>query len=214
MYQTLYGLISFLFNRKSNVTRCTTSINSCPALVRSCLSEARAQALVPQWVLRPFWAHERSKPGARYATRCFSESCLSESCLSGASSGTTLIDAVGIFMIISQFHGVSQLQFSSSKLERHFSAFHLQSSNRGGDHRSTTNTQRFRLCLIKYLLLCLWCATGASIPPGSWRHPPGSWKNPPWVKFSHPQALKPPSPKWRHLPPPPPPWLDAPDVLS
>ena len=58
--------------------------------MRSCLSEARAQALVPQWVLRPFWAHERSKPGARYATRCFSESCLSESCLSEALSGTTL----------------------------------------------------------------------------------------------------------------------------
>ena len=55
--------------------------------MRSCLSEARAQALVPQWVLRPFWAHdESSKPGARYATRCFSESCLSE-----ASSGTTFI---------------------------------------------------------------------------------------------------------------------------
>ena len=34
--------------------------------MRSCLGEARAQALVPQWVLRPFWAHERSKPGARY----------------------------------------------------------------------------------------------------------------------------------------------------
>ena len=65
------------------------SINSCPALVRSCLSEARAQALVPQWVLRPFWAHERSKPGARYATRCLSESCLSESCLTEASSGIT-----------------------------------------------------------------------------------------------------------------------------
>ena len=56
----------------------------------SCLNEARAHALVPQWVLRPFSAHERSKPGARYARRCFSESCLCESCLSEATSVTTL----------------------------------------------------------------------------------------------------------------------------
>ena len=62
--------------------------------MHSCLSEARAQALVPQWVLRPFWAHERSKLGARYATRCLSESCLSESCLTEASSGIYLYFAV------------------------------------------------------------------------------------------------------------------------
>ena len=62
--------------------------------MRSCLSEAKAQALVPQWVLRPFWAHERSKPGARYARRCFSESCLSESCLSEATSVITIRKSV------------------------------------------------------------------------------------------------------------------------
>ena len=48
-----------------------------------------ARALLPQWGMRPFQAHERSKPGARYATRCLSESCLSESCLTEASSGIT-----------------------------------------------------------------------------------------------------------------------------
>ena len=53
------------------------------------------QALVPQWVLRPFWAHERSKPGARYARRCFSESCLSESCLTEAPCGITITRPTG-----------------------------------------------------------------------------------------------------------------------
>ena len=45
---------------------------------------------MPQWVLRPFWAHECSKPGARYDRRCFSESCLSESCLTEATCGISL----------------------------------------------------------------------------------------------------------------------------
>ena len=49
-----------------------------------------ASMFMHQWVFRPFWAHERSKPGARYDRRCFSESCLSESCFSESSSGTTL----------------------------------------------------------------------------------------------------------------------------
>ena len=54
------------------------------------LTEAQAHAIVPQRVLRPFWAHERSTPDARYDRRCFIEACLCESFLTDASSVNTL----------------------------------------------------------------------------------------------------------------------------
>ena len=66
-WMILYGYSTHVF--ASNHTKCglyRISDNfqvvrlsySCPTLVRSRISDAWAQALVPQWVLRPFWAHD------------------------------------------------------------------------------------------------------------------------------------------------------------
>ena len=99
----------------------------------------------PQWVLRPFWAHERSKPGARYATRCFSESCLSESCLSEASSGITLIlrgsrtsecTPNGIDLKTTAWNGLTA--------KRKLGGGTMKTGRQGGRHNGTTSQQQMR----------------------------------------------------------------------
>ena len=62
--------------------------------------KSASACVVPHWVLRPFWAHERSKPGARYARRCFNESCLSASCFSEASSVIILREVILVYLVL------------------------------------------------------------------------------------------------------------------